>query len=112
MRARRIVKHLDAIEDFGPSLETGSVELAGNPLDFYQREEIFHRRVIPNLPAPTHPADDVMLVEQSPEMFTGVLSGFNRSSQYYIVEQISDARPAFRSVSSNPAFCEALNSVC
>lgn len=91
MSALRIVEHLDVIEDIGPSLGTGSVDLAGNSLDFQRREETFHRRVIPNLAGSAHAAGDAMLVEQLPEVFAGVL-GSPDPSGAVIREDFLDAK--------------------
>ena len=107
MPARRIVERLYIIEDIGPGLGTGAVDLAGYSLDFQRREEAFHRRVIPNFPGPAHAAGDAMLFEQLAEVFAGVL-GFPDPSGEVIREDFLDAkwpssgrpRPVAKSLSS------------
>src|SRR6185312_9917256 len=104
MSPRRVVEALDVVEDIRPCFFSSPVDLASGSLGFQAAKEALHCRVVPNFTGPAHAASNALLSQETLEVLTGVLGGFNRSSQHRVGEQILSNHSVPRPVSSSRAF--------
>jgi hypothetical protein len=81
MPAFWVIELFNVIEDIHAQFVSGTVLPSAEALHRQGGEEAFHGGVAPAISTATHAANDAVLVQQLLEVFTGVLGGFNRSSQ-------------------------------
>lgn len=82
MPAPGIAEPLDVIEDIGPSIVAGRVDLAMYTPHLQRSEEAFHRGDVPTADAVAHASSDAFGSQQALEVLAGVLGELNPSSQH------------------------------
>src|SRR6185312_4749733 len=98
-----IVKALDVIEHIGFRLISGAVCGSRRALGLQRGKEAFHGGVVPAVAGATHARSKALVREETLERLAGVMGGFNRSTQHWVVRRIVGTGLGLRLVSSNQA---------